>query len=182
MSCIFDAQLDPAKAQTHALVIGVGEYPHLPQGRLFDQNPAVYHFNLGQLTSPVTSASRLADWLLTEHHNPSAELGSVRLLLSPQIYQPGDKATRRLHKPIGTSINVEWSALTPMRTAFSQWCQLLAKNPDNVGVFFFSGHGLEAIDRYLVCADFGSDPNKWHHGLANFTSSYKQMEQCRAGT
>src|SRR5688572_29148314 len=56
---------------THALVIGVGAYPHLNggSGRLSPQ-----HDGMEQLTSPPISARQFASWLMSEFNHPQKPL------------------------------------------------------------------------------------------------------------
>ena len=60
---------DPA---THAIVIGVGTYPHLNGGD--PERLSRYHGGLKQLSSPPESAREFTNWLLDEFHNPAKPL------------------------------------------------------------------------------------------------------------
>jgi hypothetical protein len=70
-----------AGSATHALVIGVGSYPHLlgGSGALCEDNEG-----LAQLTSPPVSARKFADWLICSFANPDKPLASVALLISEE--------------------------------------------------------------------------------------------------
>jgi hypothetical protein len=179
MIVFLDDALTPNQAQTHALIVGVGEYQHLPGGT---GSPAVPDFGLDQLTSTVVSASALADWLITKHRNPKAPLGSVNLLLSPAEYAPSDPAAERLRLPAGTKLTVDLARSDLIKSAFRDWFLKLNRASDNVGLFFFAGHGLEATQRYLVPADFGDDPVNPYARLLNFTQSHGHMDGCAAQT
>ena len=66
---------------THALVIGVGSYPHLLGGsgpRCADNE------GLGQLKSPTASATVFANWLIEEFANASKPLASLAMLISDE--------------------------------------------------------------------------------------------------
>jgi hypothetical protein len=78
VTIVFDDKAD--EPRTHALVIGVGTYHHLPGG---DGEPLKKDFGLTQLRSPPISAREITSWLLNCLNNPAAPLGSVDLLLSP---------------------------------------------------------------------------------------------------
>uniref|UniRef100_UPI003AF71AAD hypothetical protein n=1 Tax=Thiolapillus sp. TaxID=2017437 RepID=UPI003AF71AAD len=98
--------IDSGKPATHAVVIGVGAYPHLNGG-----DPAALtdlHGGLGQLSSPPVSARTITDWLLDSFNNPDKPLASVSLLVSEeeggQVYHHDSRcqpwrAKRRLVDP-----------------------------------------------------------------------------------
>jgi hypothetical protein len=154
MSIVFNANLPPSQPQTHALIIDVGEYLHLPGGPKHAVSPAVPDFGLNQLTSTVVSVAYFADWLQTKLRNPTAPLGSINLLLSPKEYTPNDSAAERLGQPAGTIVPVDLATSDLIRAAFGNWFLKLNNHSDNIGLFLFADHGLEAAHRYLVPADF----------------------------
>jgi hypothetical protein len=168
-------------AQTHAIVIGVGAYPHLPGGAKEQTNPAPRTLGLGQLTSPPLSAMALTNWLLGSHHNPAAPLGSVELLLSPATYTPSALAAQRLGVPEAPMV-VDEATHDKIKAAFALWYRRLNAREDNVGFFYFCGHGVEASDRYLLPADFGSNDLDWTEHIIDFTLTHNNMDRCRAGT
>jgi hypothetical protein len=178
----FDAGLPRQTPQLHALLVGVGQYPHLAGGPLFGTSPAPRTFNLTQLSSPPVSASALTDWLLSQHDNPAAPVGSIELLLSPATYTPDAAAASKLGHAAGSSIAVPLATFDEITLAAQRWFLRLQGNEDNIAVFYFCGHGLEASDRYLLAADFGSNPLDWTHGIINFTRTYNNTEACRART
>jgi Caspase domain len=181
MSKIYDAKLPREQAQTHVLIIGVNDYPHLPGGAKYDEWPTK-HFGLEQLTSPVVSAQALADWLLTSHYNPDVPLGSIELLLSPAMYTPSDSAAAKLLSAPGSSIPVEPAELAAIKIATGRWYQQSNQHRDNIALFYFCGHGLEASDRYLLPSDYGANPLNWTDNLINFTVTHLNMQGCRAKT
>ena len=179
---LFDAQLPrDTQAQTHALVIGVGAYPHLPGGDKEDSEPSVKTLGLGQLTSPPLSATAVTNWLLAKHQNPAVPLGSVELLLSPATYTPSPEAAAKLGVP-AAPIAVDAANLADIKSAFARWYLRLNKRSDNVGLFYFCGHGLEASDRYLLPADFGQNPLDSTDRIIDFTLTRGNMDRCQAST
>jgi hypothetical protein len=167
VSVIFDAALPATDAQTHALVIGVGEYPFLVGGLA----PGATTMGLGQLTSSVKSAEAFAYWLTAKFTNSSAPLGSVELLLSPNAYAPAGQPPQA----------VERATLDNIKLAFKRWYDKCHANDDNVALFFFSGHGLEKEFQLLLAEDF-ADPatgNIWERAI-NFTQSWYGMGECKA--
>src|SRR5687767_1036671 len=83
---------------THAVVIGVGHYPHLPGGR---RRQVERPEGMGQLTSPPHSARSLATWLIESYNYPQKPLADVALLIS----EP--KATMFRNPRTGASAAVE---------------------------------------------------------------------------
>ena len=56
----------------HALVIGIGDYPHLIGG----SGPLTpSHDGMQQLSSPPVSARAVADWLIADFRHPEHEIG-----------------------------------------------------------------------------------------------------------
>lgn len=182
MSKIYDAKLSREQPQTHVLIIGVNDYPHLPGGAKYDESPAAKHFGLQQLTSPVASAKALTDWLLTLHYNPDVPLGSIELLLSPTMYTPSESAAAKLLIASGDSIPVEPAELAAIKTATGRWYLKSNQHRDNIALFYFCGHGLEASDRYLLPSDYGANPLDWTDRLINFKLTHVNMQGCRAKT
>lgn len=84
--------VDGTGPATHAIVIGVGAYPHLigGAGPLTNRNEG-----MAQLSSPPLSARALAEWLIESLHDPSKPLATVALLLSESdprpFWQPQDR-------------------------------------------------------------------------------------------
>jgi hypothetical protein len=146
--------------QAHALLIGVGRYLHLIGGG----GPlAINHFNMSQLASPPASAQELANWLIdkrtTSHLNPRVPLGTVELLLSPTDYT--DAAGGRRTVDDATFANIS--------AAFDTWFARCNRNPDNIGIFYFCGHGLEREAAYLLASDHGDNSNRPWRNTINFT-------------
>jgi hypothetical protein len=182
MSPLYDARLPDGQPQIHAIVIGVSSYPHLPRGSHFREAPAPKTFALDQLTSPAISAAAVTDWLLEEHHNPSTPLGSVELVLSPESYAPSRKAAIKLGVNAGAQLRVTAATLSEIKQAAGRWYLRTNKHRDNIALFYFCGHGLEASDRYLLPADYGSNPLDWTEHIINFTATYNNLDRCRAKT
>jgi hypothetical protein len=182
MTLLYNARLAEEDSQTHALIIGVNAYPHMPGGQKEDAAPAPKHFGLSQLTSPVASAAALTNWLLEHHNNPNARLGSIELLLSPGKYTPSGEAAIKLGSTAGTSITVDEGTFDAIEKATGRWYIRANKHRDNVALFYFCGHGLEASDRYLLPADFGANPLNWTANIINLTETYNNMDRCLAKT
>jgi Caspase domain len=163
MSLVYPAS-DPGgdAPQAHALLIGVGRYPHLIGG---DKPLAINHFNMGQLSSPPASAQALANWLIekrtTSHLNMRVPLGTVELLLSPTDYTD----------PSGRARTVDDATFANISAAFQAWLARCNRNPDNIGIFYFCGHGLERADAYLLASDHGDSVFQPWRNTIHFTAT-----------
>src|SRR5512145_1673321 len=118
---------------THAIVIGVGRYPHLPGGggaRV--RRPE----GMRQLTSPPISARRFAEWLISSYVYPAKPLASVALLVSEA--RPAPFANSRT----GASTALEVPTIESLKSALLEWRQRGDAKPDQRLIFFFCGHGI----------------------------------------
>lgn len=115
----------------HALIVGVGDYPHLEGG---SGEPAAGSYGMAQLTSAVPAASSVGQWLHANRSKLVKDLASCRMLSSP--------------------------TLDDFRRAALEWRDDCATDPDNTALFYFSGHGLERSrsDAVLLMSDFGDMP------------------------
>lgn len=135
---------------THALVIGVSHYEHLPgkAGRTDERT-----FHLRRLESAATSAAQFAAWLRSEYRAPHAPLAGVRLLLSPSPAERKRLEGADQAAPEATGANV--------RAALDAWRADCLGDPDGVAILYAAGHGvlLNPIDTgILLLADFAADP------------------------
>jgi hypothetical protein len=143
---------------THVLAIGVGRYPHLLGGE--PGKLAAKPLGLKQLSSPPLSTAKLLEWCLAPtleptsagHSNPSCPLASVEALISSAI--PVSIAT-----PAGNQAP-EAATLDNIDAAFSLWLDRVKSHNDNIGLFYFCGHGIMVADHYLLAEDFGRNNNK----------------------
>lgn len=138
----------------HALVIGVGAYPHLigGSGTLF-----AGHEGMAQLTSAPVSATTFAEWLLRPdgYHHPHVPLRSVRLLLSKKNEEGAAEAGFR-HPATDAVHTVPPATLHEVEQAVEAWVAELNTAEENRGLFFFSGHGVSAgLEQWLLLSDFG---------------------------
>lgn len=173
MSLVFDARLAAASRQTHALVIGVADYLHLPGGSKFAAAPAYNSFGLPRLDSPHVSAISVAN-LLRTLSNRQAPLGTIELVLSPATYTD----------PQGQQSAVDLATMNNITQAFVAWSNRAHANPDNIAIFFFCGHGFEKDVMILLPADFGNPAvaNIAVNMLDFTTSRYNNLYECDAKT
>lgn len=141
---------------THVLAIGVGKYPHLLDGT---GNLTADPMGLGQLESPPVSAKALIDWFLSSvsgagmFENSDAPLASIEGLASAE--QPVVIDT-----PNG-SIALAEATQDAIQRAFEDWLARLKGHSDNVGIFYFCGHGVMVSDHYLLAQEFGHAAQPW---------------------
>ncbi|MEM1324271.1 MAG: caspase family protein [Bacteroidota bacterium] len=158
---------------THAIVIGVGTYPHLAGGA---QRLTASNDGMGQLTSPPVSARAFADWLIHSYHNPTKPLASVALLLS----EPASSSFKN------TATNIEHSVtradIFNVKAALREWKNRGDSHPDNLLIFFFCGHGIaQGPDTSLLLADYGAVEANVLEGAIDFKTFQEAMKrQCAA--
>jgi hypothetical protein len=170
MTLIYQAQnLSPKDPQTHALVIGVGRYPHLSK----------VDARLKPLTSPAISAKAFAHWLVnTPLTNPAAPLGTVELLLSP--LNPADQ---QYELPDESTVAIDSASLPNIRRSFEAWFNRCNTLKGNVALFYFCGHGLHKATLALLPENFGQNSsNEWADTI-NFEATFEGMRStCQAQT
>lgn len=156
---------------THALVIGVGTYPHLQDGQAQGQRTD----GLGQLSSPPISARRMAEWLLSEYHCPDRPLVSLALLTSePRSASFRNPRTGRAHKVARADID-------HIATAVTEWYARGDTSPDNRMIFYFCGHGTaQGEDMALLARDFSLDARNPLNGALDFRQLVNGLRRCQA--
>lgn len=137
----------------HAIIIGVGDYPHLLGGTGTVWNG---HEDMGQLTSTPVSARAFADWLIDPERgylDNGRRLKSVRLLLSEECPQP----YRNL--ATGADHAVPAATLDTVDPAIKGWAREFSSEGD-LAIFFFAGHGITTgIEQALLLERFGDADN-----------------------
>jgi hypothetical protein len=156
---------------THALVIGVGTYPHLQGGQAQGQRTD----GLGQLSSPPVSARRMTEWLLGEYHCPDRPLASLALLTSePRSAPLRNPRTGRAHKVARADIDHIPAAVT-------EWYARGDTSPNNRMIFYFCGHGTaQGEDMALLARDFSLDARNPLNGALDFRQLANGLRRCQA--
>jgi hypothetical protein len=157
--------------QTHALIIGVGRYMHLPGG---DGPVLKKTFGLRQLTTPPLSATALANWIVENLNNPVVPLGSVEMVLSP--------AQPYANPRTGASIDVAAATIDNIQAAFDTWYDRCARHPDNLAIFYFCGHGIARDNHYLLAEDFGASEKRPLQRTIDLERTHTGMARCAART
>jgi hypothetical protein len=157
----------------HALVIGVGAYPHLPGGG----SPLTpHHDGMGQLTSPPISARRMAAWLIGSLSHRYKRLASVSLLLSESTRKPLNiprEPIRAVYVPIADFENTS--------KAIKYLFDRCDEHQDNLLIFYFCGHGIAAgTDTALLLADYGADNHNPLRGAIDLRRLRLGMRQSKA--
>ena len=180
MTLVFGNEELDNEPRTHAIVIGVGDYVHLPE-IAFDSTNIKNTFGLTKLSSPPISAINFAHWLMGSKHvdgvekswglqNQNAPLGTVELLTTAPQFE-----TRTC------SLTIEQPNISNIESAFHRWFQRGNTNKNNVALFYFCGHGVQKSDKdhLLLASDFGNSLNPWQDSF-NFTKTYQGMVECQA--
>jgi Caspase domain len=173
---------------THALVIGCSKYQFLTE----DGSPAPdgrETFGLSQVKTPATSAFRFARWLDSSYRNPSAPLGTVRLLLSPSDFERDN--VPELEQPPPEALP---ATRANVQKAVDEWFQECKTNADNVAILYASGHGvelspddggivlLEDFAEHLAVLDGSLDVGAVRKGMSGATMAQRQfyfVDACR---
>jgi Caspase domain len=171
MSLVFD-NVRPSTNQTHALIIGVGDYPNLKASSLVPATAVAQ--GLGNLSSPPLSAKAVADWMIKNlQTHPTKPLGSVELLISPS---PGNYQ----FSPATTAVAVEVATFQHIADAFDRWYQRSEQSAGNLAIFYFCGHGLERSSTVLLPEDFAASPNRPWRNTIDFDGTHVGMAECPA--
>jgi hypothetical protein len=152
-----------AGAATHALVIGVGAYRHLEGGN----QPVDNQWGLRQLPGASISAKRFVDWLRQSFHHPDAPLATIEHLITG---------------PEGIALGSDEPTMAAIRNKFFRWKQRASANPENIAIFYFSGHGvLKGTETGLLAADFAEpEVASLMHNAIHVEETVQGMFSCQA--
>ena len=158
---------------THALLVGVGRYPHLVGGD--DPNRYPEHGGMGQLSSPPLSALAFAKWLAEHCKHPDKPLASVALLASglggPTFTHPATGAAREVEEP----------TFAHLEEAVKEWKARGDTDAGNLMLFYFCGHGIsDGTELSLLLQDYGEDPDAALGSALDFRRFRLGMERCKA--
>jgi hypothetical protein len=146
----------------HALVIGVGRYPHLTGGSLaYDGH--------GDLTSAPVSALEFAAFVADESlARWVVPVASVDLLLSPA----GPVTTGAGHEVL-----VRDATRPNVQRAYDDWLTRCNAHEDNVAVLYFCGHGIQGRGQILLTSDFGESANQPFTGAFDFDLTRRALRR-----
>jgi Caspase domain len=162
---------------THALVIGVGSYPHLLGG---SGPQCADNEGLGQLKSPTASATLFANWLIEEFANASKPLASLAMLISDENNVPHGTA-RFINPRTAVQYDLECAKIDNVQVAVNDWKDRANSNPENMTIFYFCGHGIaQAADAALLVEDYGAINDNALDGAIDFRRFHLGMMRCAA--
>jgi hypothetical protein len=165
-----------------ALIIGVGHYTSL----------AAYKLN--DVSSATVSALEFGSWVLEHLKYPNLELKYVDMLISaagdldPDVRQ--DYLQRiQMHQP---SWGYSTATMQEIKSAIKAWAAACNESENNIGIFYFCGHGVE-LKRViaLLAGDFDSENQNFtdgsldlllfHQATASFKAKHKYffVDSCR---
>jgi hypothetical protein len=120
---------------------------------------------------------RFIDWCLgpllepekNGHLHWNSPLGSLEALASGTVAVQVQAS--------GGPVTLDRATRKNIRTAFLAWLRHVTSHADNIGVFYFCGHGIMVDDHYLLAEDFGDpDEDDWQNAF-NFTSTLRSLER-----
>lgn len=153
MTLVFDRRDALAgKPMTHAFLVGVSDYTHLPDR---GQPPTSRSNGLRKLASPALSAWDIGVWLIRNADSLAAPLGTVHLLLSPSALEQG--TLQPAPADVAGYIDVAPAAATfdEFEAEAHAWREAASKSPDDATFFYFGGHGIQQFGATLLTlADF----------------------------
>jgi Caspase domain len=159
---------------THAIVIGVGHYPHLPGG---GKKQFANSAGMGQLKSPPQSARAIARWVIESYNHPDKPLASLSLLVADSKDPKFTYGAKGKEK----TVQVSGASMAEVEPAIMEWRELGDKNPDHLLLFFFCGHGIAVPpDLSLLLSDFGEKPVAPLNGAIDFRRFRQNMDECAA--
>ena len=153
MSAWFKARGAAAGPRTHALVLGVSRYAHLPKR---PQDPVSDDtFALRQLESAATSAVRFARWMTESYNRPDAPLRDLWLLLSPSARERRPLSDKEKAAPAATRDEV--------RAALDEWKAACEADREGIAIFYAAGHGIVLGPQeggIVLLEDFNAEPDR----------------------
>ena len=132
----------------HALVIGVSSYPHAQA------------YDVGSVPGPAIAAARFAQWLRTRYRNPTVDVRSVRVFLSPTE----DEAVT-VAEAVGQVDGRANSAA--VKHGLRAWADDCNANANDIGLLYLAGHGTSMVvgGGFLLLEDFGEPDDPFAHAL-----------------
>jgi hypothetical protein len=163
--------LEPAAGPgTHIFLIGVGHYPHLPDGGHAVQVRKSH--GMKQLESPPLSALAFLDWAVALN-NSEAPLKSIEACISagaPFSCREGPEGP----------ISIAEATYAEVQTAAEIWYGRATSDPDNVAIFYFCGHGMgDGVRTQLLLSDYGAAGVPMRNAI-DFNGFRLAMSQCAA--
>ncbi|MGJ4948188.1 caspase family protein [Bradyrhizobium sp. HKCCYLS20291] len=145
--------VDKPSSGTHALIVGISDYPYLSGGSAPQRAPN--SGGLGQLALSAVTAARVFDWFRDAARVAGAPIASCRLLLAPSAGELAE--VNRI-----TDGHFARPDFATLRAAIEAWRDAIFKGrtgDENTAFFFFSGHGVEHLASPALLAADILDPD-----------------------
>jgi Caspase domain len=132
----------------HAFLVGISDYPFLPT-ETESARPGKPTLGLQKLSSAALSAYSVYQWLDLHKEKLSVPLRSRRLLVVPSA---SEKAAIPALGELASRADLD--AFTKLAV---DWRNAANSNPENITLFYFSGHGVQRKfrDHVLLLENFG---------------------------
>lgn len=162
---------------THVLLLGVGNYPFLKNGT--SGKPFHMPMGMGQLSSPPVSVRKMASWFMdgaTGFHNPERPLRSMQVLCSSAV-------PVQLTTGAGRLKTIDPARMSKVERAVNEWMARASRNPDNIAIFYFCGHGVafgEAENSLLLEGFGGKQTNPMSDAIAFDEMRLGLLRHCEA--
>lgn len=156
-SLVYDARNRlGSKPGLHAFIVGVSDYPNLPDTLPAEPDERPETFGLTKLTSTSLSACKILDWLVRNNDRLPVELATCHLLLSPTAGEARQINRLLTGTSAGTVTGVPRADLNNFLKAAKAWRGAANVNPDGMTLFYFAGHGTQRTldDSVLLLDDF----------------------------
>lgn len=174
MTLLYDASV-VGQPGTHVLAIGVGRYPHLLGGK--PGQLANKPLGLKQLASPPVSVKALLDWFLAPTLIPGAT-GFLNALVPLASIEAVASAVLPVNVTTpGGDVDLEPATRQGVQDAFEAWLERVKAHPDNIGVFYFCGHGIMVADHYLLTEDFGRSKSQPWANAFDISTTIRALER-----
>ena len=154
----------PGQPGTHALIVGISEYPYLEGG----SGPGgLQQFRLPQLSS---AAKWLSYLLVSDRAALPVPLATCRLLLGPSLDELHDQPNPSTAQPVTTDDFV---------MAASGWIQDARRSESEMTIFYFCGHKLQVSreEDILLFQNFGSAIGPSFRGGVSFANIFNGLGQ-----
>lgn len=168
MTLIYNREVDgPA---THAIVVGVGCFPHL-KGQWQDLPDGLRYVE--NVTIAPNNARAVVDWLVNSSDHLIPKLGSIRLLLSEEdgsdfLYDAsGIDQNCRPEFDNPEAVEISKATGANVEAEFPGWLDACQSDTGNVAFFFGSSHGLQTQEHILLLEDVCENLNdQWANTIS----------------
>ena len=162
MTLVFDRRdVVPDGPQMHAIVIGIGRFPHVENAPQTDRKAC------------PDSAHAVIDFLLEHRDDFDAPLATIECLLSDPRVEPGDETYPHTDHDPREIEAVEHGTHVAVEKTCDEWLSRCREG--DVLFFYGASHGVatESETALLVCEDYKINPKKKSYGLLSVDSIHR---------